>query len=1067
MRFLLALSFSFLILFTSNAQQSKKGGFVYNWSNYTNDESTGLGTRTVAWDSTGVADIIHTPAIGVHPRVYFGPSEMPDILNRMENTISGQEAKAAINSYATLLNLGSTYNQNASYALDPDGNRYVANSGFWNKEPLFTALINNDPTVFDNATVKDRHVLATSMALEAYILLFYPTDFDANIGISASQRITNLCEAMHYWSTLILADSTLNWEDYNYFGGTHMALCYDFMYNNLTSQQQNDIRAALAQLIPGTPRHGATTYCYANTSNWSTLNTFEIIMNFAIEGETGYSQTLTDQWHRALHTFINYGWYPSGAGYEGLGKNYQFVTTLIACAKRGYSLLAHPHVRAYGEDFLPAITQPFGEGFTSYDVWGGSGYDEEKGMYKFNAADAVGLKWAFPNSDKIDFVWRNYISSTYENSSNGYVYSQIRPDDSYNNYLIPAAVFALDYSTNTWQAQADNVVVNDYVADDRGLAVFRSGSEKSALQVQFHARQDMGGHTHGDRLDFTMSGLERIWIRKSYGGSQFQVSKYHSMVLVDGLGVPVGDPDGDKCRQPATLLNYSSSPSLSKAQADATYAYTWDWHWSPQSSTGNHPWLGNNGWSAVTETWNDFLVDPQPEAHYNTPFYDYGHWTQGYKLERMVKKAYNPMEKVVRNLGLLKGDRSMLLVVDDVKKDNVTHTYTWNAQIARDLELDYYDVNLQDNDYRCDIVLKEPAGTGNRRLLVRVLNNENYDGTSNPGVIETLDYVDYFSGNTYNPNPNWDRKRLVVTSNSISPDFKVLLFPFELGDELPTTVWNTTHDSLSVYFSDEEKHLHFFSDTNGNTDFEIYAECYTNNTGGTCDDNDPDTVNDVYDANCLCKGVAGYGFKVLLEGMIQSNGTMNNGLNTNNLIPLSQPFNTAPWNYNGTESFTTLPTDMVDWVLLNFYDASENILETKAAYVDVNGDVFDVNGNSRIAITANSNDIQYVSVHHKSHLAIVADTDNLVNNIADFTQSGVALGIQQTKTKFGFETAYSGDYDGNGVINNNDFNIWTSNSAVVNMYVNQDTDGNGVVNNVDYNFWTINRSKVGNTIAYY
>jgi len=46
---------------------------------------------------------------------------------------------------------------------------------------------------------------------------------------------------------------------------------------------------------------------------------------------------------RAYWNFITYGWYKSGVPYEGMGKNYQFVTAMIAAAKRGYSLLGHPH----------------------------------------------------------------------------------------------------------------------------------------------------------------------------------------------------------------------------------------------------------------------------------------------------------------------------------------------------------------------------------------------------------------------------------------------------------------------------------------------------------------------------------------------------------------------------------------------------------------------------------------------------------------------------------------------------------------------------------------------------
>ena len=818
-----------LLLFfaTTNlvAQTSQRGGFIHQWENYTDDDFTGLGVRAVAFDSTDMAPIVHAPDEGIHPRVYFGPSEIPDIRYRLDSTATGQSITASIRAYTTLLHLGDAYSQNAAYALDPEGRRYIDNKGAWNGAPYYAALKAEDPAVWTGVAIKQKHRTATLMALEAFTLLLFPELIDPAVGLSVAQRRTDLARAMHFWAGLVLGDPTVNpnSNNYNHFGGVHMALCYDLLYNELNPGQRDTIRQALAQIIPAQPRHGSELAAYANTSNWSTLNGFEILTNLAIEGEPGYRPELTRLWMRSLHNYINYGWYPSGAGYEGLGKNAQFVTTLIVAAKRGYGLLSHPHVRAYGEQFLPAILQPFGQSFTSYDVWGGSGRDPVRGGFKINAADAVGLKYIFPNSPQVDFVWRNYIEGYHQGQAVGPRYAFVNPEDSYSNFLLPAAVFCRDYDADTpWEAQAA-AVVDDYIAEDRGLAVLRSGPARDALAVQFHARQDMGGHTHGDRLDFTLSGLERIWIRKSYGGSQFQPSKFHSMVLINDLGVPVGDPDGDKCRQPATLLDYNFNPKLSTVAADATYPYRWEWHWSPQTAANDHPWLGNNGWEKVTETWNDFRFQPGAEPHFDLPFYDYAHWHQGGgRLERLVKREYNAVQQVSRRVGLLKGPQPMLLVTDDVVKDGAVHHYKWLGQLARDLEVDHYDVQLADADYRCDIILREPAATGDRRLLVRVLDNANYDGSTPPGYLDTLTYEDYFTGNPYNPNPNFVRQRLVIESQSVSPNYKVLLFPYRAGDLLPRTDWNPKRDTLRVTFDNlEECLLHFYQDASGVTHFDV------------------------------------------------------------------------------------------------------------------------------------------------------------------------------------------------------------------------------------------------------
>lgn len=196
----------------------------------------------------------------------------------------------------------------------------------------------------------------------------------------------------------------------------------------------------------------------------------------------------------------------------------------------------------------------------------------------------------------------------------------------------------------------------------------------------------------------------------------------------------------------------------------------------------------------MTATFNNFLTTPQSESHYNFPIYDYEHWHKSEKLERIVKKNVNPIQKVVRTTGLLSERYLMLLVIDDVNKDGNAQNYKWTAQIARGLELDRYDVSLNDDNYKNDIILKKALDVGNRRLLVRVLENRNYDGSSDLEYIEILDYADVFTGAPYTPRPDWERNCLIVESTRISPNFKVLLFPYKEGDELPITMWNEERD---------------------------------------------------------------------------------------------------------------------------------------------------------------------------------------------------------------------------------------------------------------------------------
>ena len=93
-----------------------------------------------------------------------------------------------------------------------------------------------------------------------------------------------------------------------------------------------------------------------------------------------------------------------------------------------------------------------------------------------------------------------------------------------------------------------------------------------------------------------------------------------------------------------------------------------------------------------------------------------------------------------------------------------------------------------------------------------------------------------------------------------------------------------------------------------------------------------------------------------LEGPF--NGTeMNTTLNSNGYLPLSQPFNTTPWNYDGTESVATIPNgNIVDWVYVEIRSAlwpdsatSETTFGRQAAFLLNSGKIVSTDGVSNLA----------------------------------------------------------------------------------------------------------------------
>jgi len=121
--------------------------------------------------------------------------------------------------------------------------------------------------------------------------------------------------------------------------------------------------------------------------------------------------------------------------------------------------------------------------------------------------------------------------------------------------------------------------------------------------------------------------------------------------------------------------------------------------------------------------------------------------------------------------------------------------------------------------------------------------------------------------------------------------------------------------------------------------------------------------------------------KVYLEGPY-FNGMMTPFLNVLGELPIQQPYNTFPWNYNGNESVSNIPNyDVVDWILIDILKVVENedellyeILGQETCFILKDGQVTSLDGSSYISF-ANINLINcYIRIHHRNHLPIISST---------------------------------------------------------------------------------------------
>ena len=207
--------------------------------------------------------------------------------------------------------------------------------------------------------------------------------------------------------------------------------------------------------------------------------------------------------------------------------------------------------------------------------------------------------------------------------------------------------------------------------------------------------------------------------------------------------------------------------------------------------------------------------------------------------------------------------------------------------------------------------------------------------------------------------------------------------------------------------------------------------------------------------------------KLMLEGYFDSaSNQLKTNLLENNLLPEDQPFNEEPYNLSQGVSISSFPSNSVDWLLLELRAENDmnQVVAQKPVLINADGTIVDLMGEALITFEGVEDGNYYIAVFHKSHLPIISNTAQPLSSnppLFDFSASADAtMGNDQQTIINGKYFMVSGDFDGNGIINSLDFNLWKQSGAAVNSYSPADADGNGIINSLDFNLWKANSSRV-------
>lgn len=314
--------------------------------------------------------------------------------------------------------------------------------------------------------------------------------------------------------------------------------------------------------------------------------------------------------------------------------------------------------------------------------------------------------------------------------------------------------------------------------------------------------------------------------------------------------------------------------------------------------------------------------------------------------------------------------------------------------------------------------------------------------------------------------------RVDMTTQIVSPDGVHLIGSFQAWDPAVTEMLPVGNNIYEVTLMLGEGELHEYKFINGNTydgaEF-VPEEC--GNFDGNREVIGPPTPQ-ILDVVCFgecaeCTTILyTFNLKVMLEGPF--NGTdMNTALFDNVILPIDQPFNTGPWNYDGLQTLTApAEAEVVDWVYIQFRETDEDastatedkLLDHQAAIVLADGTIATPDGNPNIYFNGNIVDNLYIVIYSRNHLSVMSSIPLVeifsaysYDFTSDLTKAYSSDADGHKLLGGGIYGMFGGDSDGYGTVDIDDKDLnWTT-DAGIGGYYNSDLNFDGQVDNTDKN----------------
>ncbi len=723
-----------------------------------------------------------TPPPYVHPRIFFTDADRPAMQVRATNDTIVQEGiyQATYGLFAvvsnTIDNAASTVGQ--TFARLAAGDTTVDTM----------ALVQQQSTgEFLNGDVGSG--LYGPMASACYLAWLWPTNTARLQQLATAVATAATCHQSWYVNLPDSSKGELSPDVY-----ADIGFCYDLMYNWMSASQRATTRNFISLMTTNRHTIGWNETDYSDSTNWRDFHDHLILAQLAIEGETGFDAVALATNAASLKTFTTRwgitegGFNREGMGYFAMGMR-NGILAATALSRRGENLLVTTRLFNSQQEAFYELA-PWG--YYIYDHQDGGGWGNGGGggiayyyMMKYLFADDPMADWIFQNN-------RIYTS----NSSQPLIKAIFGAGPLTNNPSFAVAGPAKNLSLGKFDPQ-------------RGFGVARSDWGTNAMQLDFDCRFDTMtlGHLHSDRNNFTLLSHGRVWIGDP--GYHLTENDGHATVLIDGLGQAGTAGSNHWPSLPAHFVEFRGQPMVSLFSGDAKPAYDYSWDWANLGGgAGYQPYTSYVGTGLTTPwRWLDLMYAPPSDLTGANA------WMTNYV--RANPAMFNPVQRAFRTAMLLRGTKPYALIVDDIQKDNATHTYDWSANTIGLDPLSGFDDPNPDVSFvsapdATNAVLYHAADTNGwqPRLLVRVLDAK--------GVAVPVQIVD-----TINALGNRTKRLVVSRSNVAAPDFKILLFPHLAGEALPVTTWS--NNVVTVTMADGQiDRIYFNTNADGRTRIQTY-----------------------------------------------------------------------------------------------------------------------------------------------------------------------------------------------------------------------------------------------------